>query len=43
MKRTNVNISMWDVVSTIPLQKELSQKELENIKANDQLPRRRMK
>ena len=36
MKKTNVNISMWDVVATIPMQKRLLQQELERIKPRDQ-------
>ncbi len=31
MKKTNVNISMWDVVATIPMQKKLLQQEMERI------------
>ncbi len=30
---------MWDFFATIPLHKEMLQKELENIEAKDQLPR----
>jgi hypothetical protein len=36
MKMTNVNISMWDVVATIPMQKRLLQQELERIEPKDQ-------
>ena len=36
MKKTNVNISMWDVVATIPMQKMLLQQELERIEPKDQ-------
>lgn len=36
MKKTNVNISMWDVVPTIPMQKKLLQQELERIQPKDQ-------
>ena len=39
MKKTNVNISMWDVVATIPIQKKLLQQELESIEPKDQLSR----
>ena len=38
MKKTNVNISMWDVVATIPMQKRLLQQELESIEPKDQPP-----
>lgn len=31
MKKTNVNISMWDAISTISMQKWLLQQELESI------------
>ena len=36
MKITNVKISMWDVVATIPMQKRLLQQELEMIEPKDQ-------
>ena len=36
MKKTNVNISMWDAVATIPMQKRLLQQELERIESSDQ-------
>ena len=39
MKRTNVNIYMWDAIVTIPLQMEFLQKELENMDTKNQLPR----
>lgn len=35
MRKTNVNISMWDVVATIPSQKRLLQQELESIELKD--------
>ena len=38
MKKTNVNISMWDVVATIPMQKRLLEQELESIEPKDQPP-----
>ena len=38
IKKTNVNISMWDVVATIPMQKRLLQQELESIEPKDQPP-----
>ena len=38
MKKTNVNISMWDAVATIPMQKRLLQQELESIEPKDQPP-----
>ena len=36
MKKTNVNIPMWDVVATIPMQRRLLQKELESIEPKNQ-------
>ena len=36
MKKTNVNISMWDAIATIPMQKRLLQQELESIEPKDQ-------
>ena len=39
MKKTNVNISIWDVVATIPSQKKLLKQELESIEMKDQPPR----
>ena len=38
MNKENVNISMWDDVATIPMQKRLLQKELESIELKDQPP-----
>ena len=38
MRKTNVNISMWDDVATIPMQKRLLQQELESIEPKDQPP-----
>ena len=38
MKKTNVNISMCDVVATIPMQKRLLQQDLESIEPKDQPP-----
>ena len=38
MKKTNVNICMWDVVATLPMQKRLLQQELESIEPKDQPP-----
>ena len=35
MKKTNVNISMWDVVAIVPMQKRLLQQELESIEPKD--------
>ena len=39
IKRTNVNISIWDVVATIPSHKKLLQQELESIEVKNQPPR----
>ena len=36
MKKNFFNISMWDVVATIPMQKKLLQQELESIEPKDQ-------
>jgi predicted aspartyl protease len=36
MKKKNINISMWDVVATIPMKKRLLQQELERIEPRDQ-------
>jgi hypothetical protein len=36
MKKTNVNISMWDAIATIPIQRRLLQQELERIEPKDQ-------
>ena len=38
MKKRNINISMWNVVATIPMQKRLLQQELESIEPKDQPP-----
>ena len=38
MKKIDVNISMLDIVATIPMQKRRLQQELESIKSKDQLP-----
>ena len=38
MRKTNVNISMWDAMATIPSQKRLLQQELESIELIDQMP-----
>ncbi len=38
MKKTNMNISMWDAVANIPVQKRLLQQELESIELKDLLP-----
>ncbi len=36
MKKTNISISMWDAIATIPMQKRMLQKELEKIEPKDQ-------
>ena len=38
MKKKNVHISMWDVITTIPMQKRLLWQELESIEPKDHPP-----